>query len=146
VTHHELPPNKHQLLQKAVRLEWLTIAYLLSAVAVLYVTLGNSQAMKAAWAEDILSLLPPIAFLIAARVRRRSPTRSGEMARSAVRLAAKPCSSQPSVPPPSPHPACRATARLRRPYHAESTARPQRRGWRCTRSPHLRRSPGERPI
>jgi cation diffusion facilitator family transporter len=73
MTHHELPPNKHQLLQKAVRLEWLTIAYLLSAVAVLYVTLGNSQAMKAAWAEDILSLLPPIAFLIAARVRRRSP-------------------------------------------------------------------------
>jgi hypothetical protein len=58
VTHHELPPDKHQLLNKAVRLEWLTIAYLLSAVAVLYLTLGSSQAMKAAWAEDILSLLP----------------------------------------------------------------------------------------
>ena len=73
VTHHELPPDKHQLLKKAVRLEWLTIAYLLSAIVALYLTLGSSQAMKAAWAEDILSLLPPVAFLIASRVRRRSP-------------------------------------------------------------------------
>ena len=38
MTHHELPPDKHQLLNKAVRLEWLTIAYLLSAVVVLYLT------------------------------------------------------------------------------------------------------------
>ena len=73
MTHHELPTDKHGLLKKAVRLEWLTIAYLLSAIVALYLTLGNSQAMKAAWAEDILSLLPPIAFLIASRVRRRSP-------------------------------------------------------------------------
>jgi cation diffusion facilitator family transporter len=73
VTHHELPPDKHELLKKAVRLEWLTIAYLLSAIVVLYFALGSSQAMKAAWAEDILSLLPPIAFLIASRVRRKQP-------------------------------------------------------------------------
>jgi cation diffusion facilitator family transporter len=73
VTHHELPPDKHELLKKAVRLEWLTIAYLLSAVVILYFALGSSQAMKAAWAEDILSLLPPIAFLIASRVRRKQP-------------------------------------------------------------------------
>ena len=73
MTHHELPPDKHQLLKKAVWLEWLTIAYLLSAIVALYLTLGSSQAMKAAWAEDILSLLPPVAFLIASRVRRRSP-------------------------------------------------------------------------
>ena len=71
--HHELPPDKHELLKKAVRLEWLTIAYLLSAIVILYFALGSSQAMKAAWAEDILSLLPPIAFLIASRVRRRQP-------------------------------------------------------------------------
>jgi cation diffusion facilitator family transporter len=73
VTHHELPPDKHELLKKAVRLEWLTIAYLLSAIVILYFALGSSQAMKAAWAEDILSLLPPIAFLVASRVRRRQP-------------------------------------------------------------------------
>jgi cation diffusion facilitator family transporter len=74
VTHHELPPDKHQVLEKAVRLEWLTIVYLLSAIVILYFALGSSQAMKAAWAEDILSLLPPAAFLVASRVRRKQPT------------------------------------------------------------------------
>jgi len=54
-----------------VRLEWLTIAYLVTASVVVYLTLGQSQAMKAAWVEDILSLLPPIAFLVAARYRER---------------------------------------------------------------------------
>ena len=71
--HRELPPDKHRLLVKAVRLEWFSIGYLLTAIVLLYLTLGSSQAMKAAWVEDILGLLPPAAFLIAARVRRRSP-------------------------------------------------------------------------
>lgn len=72
---HELPPNKHQVHQKALRLEWLTIAYLVSAVFFIYLTLGSSQAMKAAWFEDMLSLIPPIAFLVAARFRHRSPNK-----------------------------------------------------------------------
>jgi cation diffusion facilitator family transporter len=71
--HHELPPDKHERLLKAVRLEWLSILYLLSAVVLLYFTLGSSQAMKAAWVEDILGLTPPIAFLVASRVRNRTP-------------------------------------------------------------------------
>jgi cation diffusion facilitator family transporter len=71
--HHELPPEKHEQLVKAVRLEWFSIVYLLTAVVLLYFTLGNSQAMKAAWIEDILGLTPPIAFLVASRVRRRRP-------------------------------------------------------------------------
>jgi cation diffusion facilitator family transporter len=71
--HHELPPDKHQKLLKAVRLEWLSIVYLLSAIVLLYFTLGSSQAMKAAWIEDILGLTPPIAFLVASRVRTRRP-------------------------------------------------------------------------
>jgi cation diffusion facilitator family transporter len=71
--HHELPPDRHQQLVKAVRLEWLSILYLLSAIVVLYFTLGSSQAMKATWIEDILGLTPPIAFLVASRVRNRKP-------------------------------------------------------------------------
>jgi cation diffusion facilitator family transporter len=71
--HHELPPDKHEQLVKAARLEWLSIAYLLSAIVLLYFTLGSSQAMKAAWVEDILGLTPPIAFLVASRVRNRAP-------------------------------------------------------------------------
>ena len=61
-------------MSKARRLEWLTIAYLVSAVVLLALVLGSSQAMKTAWAEDLLSLIPPIAFLLAARFNSRSPT------------------------------------------------------------------------
>lgn len=69
----ELPPDKAEIERKAIRLEWLTIAYLVSAIAALYLALGNSQALKAAWFEHILSLTPSIAFLVAARVRRGGP-------------------------------------------------------------------------
>lgn len=69
----ELPPDKRALHRRAVRLEWLTIAYLLSAMVLLYLTIGQSQAGKAALIEDALSLTPPIAFLIAARFRDRPP-------------------------------------------------------------------------
>ena len=70
---HELPPDKHALMAKAVRLEWLTLAYLASAVFFIYLTLGSSQAMKTAWFEDMISLIPSAAFLIAARYRHREP-------------------------------------------------------------------------
>jgi divalent metal cation (Fe/Co/Zn/Cd) transporter len=69
----ELPPDKARVHRRAVRLEWLTIAYLLSATVALFLTLGNSQAMRTAWIEDMLSLLPPIAFLVASRIRDRAP-------------------------------------------------------------------------
>jgi cation diffusion facilitator family transporter len=70
----ELPPELQQTLRKARRLEWLTIAYLVSAVILLALVLGSSQAMKTAWAEDLLSLIPPIAFLVAMRFNSRAPT------------------------------------------------------------------------
>ena len=70
----ELPPDKARLMSRALRLEWVTVAYLLSAVFFIYLTLGSSQAMKTAWFEDILSLIPSIAFLLAARVRHKPPT------------------------------------------------------------------------
>jgi cation diffusion facilitator family transporter len=71
----ELPPEKQEDHRKAVRLEKLTIVYLLSAIVLLALTLGQSQAMKAAWIEDLLSLLPPTAFLIASRLRNRHASR-----------------------------------------------------------------------
>lgn len=69
----ELPPDKQRIYDKVVKLEWLTIAYLVSAIFFIYLTLGSSQAMKAAWLEDLLSLTPPIAFLVASRFRDRHP-------------------------------------------------------------------------
>jgi cation diffusion facilitator family transporter len=69
----ELPPDRAEILRKAKRLEWITIAYLVSAVVVIYLTLGSSQAMKATWYEDLLSLVPPIAFLVGTRIRGKKP-------------------------------------------------------------------------
>jgi cation diffusion facilitator family transporter len=71
----ELPPELEEVHRKAVRLEWFSIVYLLTAITAIYFTLGSSQAMKGAWLEDMLSLAPPIAFLVAARVRYKRPNR-----------------------------------------------------------------------
>ena len=40
---------------------------------VVFATAGSSQAMKTAWIEDLLSLVPPISFLVAARFARKGP-------------------------------------------------------------------------
>lgn len=61
-------------LRKARRLEWLTMAYLVSAVGFLALVLGSSQAMKTAWFEDLLSPVPPIVVLVSSRYNSRAPT------------------------------------------------------------------------
>ena len=69
-----LPAEQQETLRRAVRLEWISIAFLAVAIPVVGLVLGNSQAMKAAWIEDLLSLAPPVAFLVAVRVVRRAPS------------------------------------------------------------------------
>ena len=56
---------------RALRLEWITILYLISAVFFIYLTLGSSQAMKAVWLEDLVSLVPPAAFIVGDHFRRK---------------------------------------------------------------------------
>ena len=73
MSHWELPPEKEAVQRRAVRLEKFTLVYMVTALVVVGLTLGSSQAMKAAWVEDLLSLFPPLAFLIASRVRTRDP-------------------------------------------------------------------------
>ena len=72
----ELPDRQVEVLRRAVRLEWITIGFLAVTVTLVFLVLGNSQAMKAAWIEDLLSFIPPIAFLIAVKVNRKPPTLS----------------------------------------------------------------------
>ena len=69
----ELPPDLEQALRRAVRLEWITLVMLAVTVTLVIVVMGSSQAMKAAWIEDMLSFIPPLAFLIAVRVINRPP-------------------------------------------------------------------------
>lgn len=72
-THHPLPAEVEADLRQAERWCWATIALLSAVAALMFAAMGDSQAMKTAWIEDMLSLVPPIAFLLAARVARRPP-------------------------------------------------------------------------
>ncbi|MGE3180302.1 MAG: cation transporter, partial [Phycisphaerae bacterium] len=69
----ELPAAREADAVHAERLEWLTLAYLLSVIVLMYLVMGSSQTMKTAWIEDILSAIPPLAYLVADRVRKKPP-------------------------------------------------------------------------
>lgn len=58
-------------LDKAVRLEWATIAGMATVLAVMTWAAGGSEAFRTALIEDWLSLVPAIVFLIAVRWERR---------------------------------------------------------------------------
>ena len=66
----ELPREQRELLRRAIRLEWVTLVFLAVTVTLVGLTVGSSQAMRAAFFEDLLSFIPPIAFLIAVRIIR----------------------------------------------------------------------------
>ncbi len=69
----ELPENLKKELKSATKLEWITVVYLLSVVVVMYITMGSSQAMKSAWLEDVLGLIPSVSFLIANKINKKKP-------------------------------------------------------------------------
>lgn len=73
---YELPDFLRPDFKHVKKLEWITLAYLISVVVLLYLVMGSSQAMKAAWIEDVLGLFPSIAFLIASGIFRKNPNKS----------------------------------------------------------------------
>jgi cation diffusion facilitator family transporter len=70
-----LPSEQARAMKGAKRLAWWSIAYVVSVIVIVGLTMGSSQAMKTVWLEDMLSLVPPIAFLVGARVSARDPDR-----------------------------------------------------------------------
>ena len=60
---------------RARRLEIWTLAWMISVIAVVGLAMGSSQAMKTAWIEDVLSLVPAAVFLIASRFECKPPNR-----------------------------------------------------------------------
>ncbi|WP_307872127.1 cation transporter [Microbacterium paraoxydans] len=70
-----LPAEQQQAIRKAVRWEVFTIVYTSVTIAVIALVVGESQAMRTAWIEDMLSLIPQVAFLTALIFVRRRPTR-----------------------------------------------------------------------
>ena len=71
---HDLPQEQQETLRKAIRVERINVVAKIAAVLLIFSVAGNSQAMKAAWIEDSLAILPPLAFLIALRFINRKPT------------------------------------------------------------------------
>ncbi len=71
---YELPPELQADLRRAARLEWWTLGWMTSVVLVMGSVMGSSQAMKTAWIEDALSLIPAILFLISIRLERKGET------------------------------------------------------------------------
>jgi divalent metal cation (Fe/Co/Zn/Cd) transporter len=57
-------------MRKAVRLEYWTLFWSATIIIVMGMVLGQSQTMKTAWVEDTLGLVPPLMFLLAARIKR----------------------------------------------------------------------------
>jgi cation diffusion facilitator family transporter len=69
-----IPPEIAEDIKKARRLEWWTLAWMASVIAVMSLVTGSSQAMKTAWIEDVLSLIPAIVFLVAQHFEAKKPT------------------------------------------------------------------------
>ena len=70
----EFPPDVSPYYRKARRFAWITLAYVGSAVVFLYLTMGESQAMRSSFFEDLTSLTPALVFLICAPIARRPPS------------------------------------------------------------------------
>lgn len=68
------PREQEEARAKARKLSWLTIVLLATASFGLAVTLGGSQAMTTAWISDLLSIIPPIAVLVAMRWEEKRPS------------------------------------------------------------------------
>ncbi|HEX2027769.1 MAG TPA: cation transporter [Nitriliruptorales bacterium] len=74
VTIDRLPEDKQRLYHRAVVLQWITLVHVTVAAVLLYLVLSGSQAMKGAWLDDLIGLIPPIAYLVAGRFDWRRPT------------------------------------------------------------------------
>jgi cation diffusion facilitator family transporter len=70
----QLPPDKEKTFSRAKRLAWISLGFMATIIAAIGFTMGASEAMKAVWVEDVISLVPPVAFLIGARYRGKDPT------------------------------------------------------------------------
>jgi len=66
-----LPAELDETMRKAVRLEYWNPFWSATIIIVMGMVLGQSQTMKAAWIEDTLGLVPPLMFLLAARIKRK---------------------------------------------------------------------------
>lgn len=70
----EFPPDRDRAQRVGRRLAWATIGYYMIDMTIMYTVIGRSQAMKAAWLQDVFAIVPPVGYLVAARLVYRKPT------------------------------------------------------------------------
>jgi cation diffusion facilitator family transporter len=70
------PPHVEAGIARGRKLEYWTIAWLITVVPLMFLVMGSSQAMKTVWIEDLLGFIPPLVFLLAVRLERKEPTRA----------------------------------------------------------------------
>ena len=75
IRRYEFSEEQNRALKKARCLEWISVGYIISVIYLMYMVMGSSQAMKSAWLEDCLSLIPPLSFLIASHICWRPATK-----------------------------------------------------------------------
>jgi cation diffusion facilitator family transporter len=69
------PERQQEPRHRAARLSWISLGLLISTAIAVYVTLGQSEAMKTAWVEDLLGMVPPIVLLAALKIENRAPNK-----------------------------------------------------------------------
>ncbi|WP_407351307.1 cation transporter [Luteimonas sp. R10] len=62
-----LPDEQQRALAGARRICWWSLFWMALVSAAIFAVMGGSQAMKTAFVENLMSLLPPTAFLVASR-------------------------------------------------------------------------------
>ena len=72
--HQEGPPHAERLIRRVKTLEWITVAHILTTAVFMYMTMGSSQAMKTAFLDDLIGLVPTFGYLIALRFNDRPPS------------------------------------------------------------------------
>lgn len=65
------PTEIRKDVEAAKHLEWWNIGWTISIIIAMGLAAGGSQAMKTAWIEDTLGLVPPIVFLVSMRFEER---------------------------------------------------------------------------
>jgi divalent metal cation (Fe/Co/Zn/Cd) transporter len=66
-------PEAEDARRKGRRLAWISIAYLLSTIVMLFFVMSGSQALKTEMTGELLSLIPPVLFLVGDRISIREP-------------------------------------------------------------------------
>ncbi|WP_285018775.1 cation transporter [Novosphingobium sp. fls2-241-R2A-195] len=68
---NSLPDELRDTMRAAIRLEYWNLFWTATIILTMGLVLGQSETMKTAWVEDTLGVVPPIMFLVAAKMELR---------------------------------------------------------------------------